>query len=208
MSIEKCCHTYLKNVSFVIQSRNFSNSVYLLKKEPSHYDTLGVTPKATVGDIKNAYYNLSMIYHPDKSGGSPEALEKFRAVKNAYEVLSNVNSKKLYDRGVGHSPPVKKSPSNLHPKKKTYVPQEVGRTPIYNFELWSRAHYGETIARRTDAKKKYSAAVAAEETDEEHNKGIVVVTAFMLVAIVTAMLQTVHESKLMTTPDAEKKASS
>lgn len=33
----------------------------------SHYDVLGITPKATQSDIKAAYYKLSKVYHPDKS---------------------------------------------------------------------------------------------------------------------------------------------
>lgn len=33
----------------------------------SHYDVLGVTPKATQSDIKSAYYKLSKLYHPDTS---------------------------------------------------------------------------------------------------------------------------------------------
>jgi len=33
----------------------------------THYDSLGLTPKATQADIKKAYYNLSLKYHPDKN---------------------------------------------------------------------------------------------------------------------------------------------
>lgn len=35
----------------------------------NHYDCLGVIPSATIGEIKTAYYKLSMIYHPDKNKG-------------------------------------------------------------------------------------------------------------------------------------------
>lgn len=36
-------------------------------RHKSHYDVLGLTPKATQSDIKSAYYKLSKIHHPDKS---------------------------------------------------------------------------------------------------------------------------------------------
>lgn len=32
----------------------------------SYYDALGLTPKASQTDIKNAYYKMSMVFHPDK----------------------------------------------------------------------------------------------------------------------------------------------
>lgn len=44
--------------------RAFGTSSWVLS---SHYDVLGVTPKATQRDIKSAYYKLSKLYHPDKS---------------------------------------------------------------------------------------------------------------------------------------------
>lgn len=40
------------------------------KLDVSHYDVLGITPKATQTDIKTAYYELSKVYHPDKSSVS------------------------------------------------------------------------------------------------------------------------------------------
>lgn len=49
----------------------------------SHYDVLGLTPRATQSDIKSAYYKLSKVYHPDKSDVSvflikfPYELSKF-----------------------------------------------------------------------------------------------------------------------------------
>lgn len=69
-------------------------------KNKSHYDVLGVTPKATQGDIKSAYYKLSMIHHPDRNKGSSEALAKFREISEAYEVLGNYKLRRLYDKGM------------------------------------------------------------------------------------------------------------
>lgn len=64
----------------------------------NHYDSLGITPKATQNEIKAAYYKLSMVYHPDKNKDEA-SLQKFRAITEAYEVLGNVKTRKMYDRG-------------------------------------------------------------------------------------------------------------
>ncbi|XP_018318551.1 diphthamide biosynthesis protein 4 [Agrilus planipennis] len=66
----------------------------------NHYDSLGITPKASQKDVKDAYYKLSKLYHPDKNEGSEEASKKFRQVSEAYEVLGNIKLRKLYDRGL------------------------------------------------------------------------------------------------------------
>lgn len=165
---------------------------YGLKK--SHYDTLGITPNATMTDIKKAYYNLSMVYHPDKSDGSPENLEKFRAVTEAYEVLSNLNSKKLYDKGVLRASPVQK-PIRPYPKKKTYVPQEAGRTPIYNFELWSRAHYGESIARRASAKSRYNESIDKKQDELDFDKVLSTTVSLVMVVFVGFLLAEISGNK-------------
>lgn len=65
----------------------------------SHYDVLGLTPKATQAEIKTAYYKLSKVYHPDKNQGSSDAATKFRDITSAYEILGNVRTRKLYDKG-------------------------------------------------------------------------------------------------------------
>lgn len=46
--------------------------------------------------VKQAYYSLSLEYHPDQQQGNPE---KFRAISEAYEILSNVKKRTLYDKG-------------------------------------------------------------------------------------------------------------
>lgn len=84
-----------------LNCQNFSTANILLK---SHYDALGITPKATHTDIKTAYYKLSMLYHPDKNKGSADASKKFQDISAAYEVLGNFKLRKLYDKG--------KNPSN------------------------------------------------------------------------------------------------
>lgn len=77
--------------------KNFSTNNWHFR---SHYDSLGITPKATQNDIKSAYYKLSKIYHPDKNEGCPDASKKFHDISNAYEILGNFKLRRLYDKGM------------------------------------------------------------------------------------------------------------
>jgi len=63
----------------------------------NYYDVLNVDRDATRKEIKAAFRNLAIKYHPDKNS-SPDAEEKFREIAEAYEVLSNDERRKQYDQ--------------------------------------------------------------------------------------------------------------
>ena len=63
------------------------------------YDTLGISRGASDSEIKKAYRKLAMKWHPDKNQDNKEAAEKkFKAVSEAYEVLSDPKKKDKYDQ--------------------------------------------------------------------------------------------------------------
>lgn len=62
------------------------------------YKTLGVERNASPNEIKRAYRKLAAKHHPDKNPDNPEAVETFKEIGSAYEVLSDENKRKLYDR--------------------------------------------------------------------------------------------------------------
>ena len=66
-------------------------------KSTKLYDTLGVEPGATPAEIKKAYYKKALKCHPDKNK-SDNAAVTFRAISQAYEVLSDEKRKAIYDR--------------------------------------------------------------------------------------------------------------
>ena len=63
----------------------------------NYYDILGVGKSSTESEIKQAYRELARKYHPDVNPGDKQAEEKFKKINEAYEVLSNSESKKKYD---------------------------------------------------------------------------------------------------------------
>lgn len=66
-----------------------------------YYDILGVEKSADADEIKRAYRRLAMKHHPDRNPGDAEAETKFKEAAEAYEVLSDDEKRRQYDR-FGH----------------------------------------------------------------------------------------------------------
>ncbi|KAL4217051.1 DnaJ subfamily B member 11 [Mactra antiquata] len=62
------------------------------------YKILGVSKSANTNQIKKAYRKLAKEMHPDKNRDDPEAEERFQDLGAAYEVLSDEEKRKVYDR--------------------------------------------------------------------------------------------------------------
>jgi len=157
----------------------------------THYQTLGLPNAASQADIKRAYYDLSMKYHPDKDMGSEE---KFRDISTAYEVLGNPRLRRLYDRGLL---------SDEQPDASINYPTESGwsggggsaednertKQTVKTFDQWAQDHTTEAFQRsrydrETAAKKDY--AKSKTGSDKAENKVFVLLIVVVFGVIIFA----------------------
>ena len=81
-----------------------------------YYEVLGINKQSSEGEVKSAYRNLALKYHPDrnKDKGSEE---KFKEASEAYAVLSDPQQKEKYDRFGHNSPQMGGIPWGFNPEE-------------------------------------------------------------------------------------------
>ena len=92
------------------------------------YEILGLSRNASKRQIRKAYRQLAMKFHPDRNPGNPEAEEKFKALLRAYETLMAETK--------AHTP------STLQPEKRNGTRNVEADEPFSNFFEAMRSRYG------------------------------------------------------------------
>lgn len=82
---------FLQSRLFATQHRHTRNSFY--------YEVLEIPSTASQTQIKEAYFKLSKIHHPDVSDSEDSKLQ-FQLIADAYTILGNIHSRRMYDRGL------------------------------------------------------------------------------------------------------------
>ena len=67
-------------------------------EQKDYYEILGVPKSASAEDIRKAFRTLALKFHPDRNPGDKEAEKKFKEISQAYDVLSDDEKRKQYDR--------------------------------------------------------------------------------------------------------------
>ena len=62
-----------------------------------YYEILGTARTATCDEIKKAYRQLALKFHPDRNPGNAEAEVRFKEAAEAYEVLSDPGKRQRYE---------------------------------------------------------------------------------------------------------------
>ena len=117
------------------------------------YDVLGVSRNATQEEIKKAFRDGVMKWHPDRNQDNPEAEERFKAISFAYDTLGDPKKRQIYDLGVEM------------PNGASFNPDEVAR-------LFT-AYFGSFMDEKIPLFKKYAAMyekVQKEKLEKKQKK--------------------------------------
>ena len=105
----------------------------------SYFAILGISPNATVDEIRSAYRRLAKEFHPDLYSGSSE---RFRDIQEAYTVLGNRRRRREYEQSIRKVPistPLRPTP---YPEPEPLIPEaspvELGEvSPVRSFQSFT-----------------------------------------------------------------------
>eukprot|EP01043_Picozoa_sp_COSAG02_P055706 COSAG02_NODE_6505_length_3533_cov_2.455154_2_plen_274_part_00 len=133
------------------------------------YTRLGVLPSATEAEIVTAYRKGALRHHPDKNK-APDAQERFVAIAEAYETLSDPLRRKQYDRSGGGSAAAQPTESTSHHHRRKFdfdAADELFRSSFGDV-VWKQWRPGKSVSGtiRRDGKV-FSITISADGSSEE-----------------------------------------
>ena len=146
-------------------------------RRKDYYQILGISPKATQFQVKEAYLSQSLKWHPDKNkGNEEEAHTNFTNVTEAYSVLGNYETRRKYDRRMFRE----------HGRHGVYSTEDRKRaqTAAQDFDLFYKSHY-EGVKKHKDrvAKEKKFREERQQFGDAGTQQRFIFTTVFTLLAV-------------------------
>jgi DnaJ-class molecular chaperone len=87
----------------------------------SYFAILGISPDATVNEIRSAYRRLAKEFHPDHyAGGS----ERFQDIQEAYTVLGNRRRRREYEQGIRKASLKTRLRPTSYPEPEPLIPED------------------------------------------------------------------------------------
>lgn len=187
--------------------------VLRIKRCKDFYEILGVPKDADDDDLKKAYRKLALRFHPDKNF-APGATDAFKAIGNAYAVLSNPEKRQQYDQ-YGDQGPVDTSGQTSAQSRHAYgfhrnftrdfeadiSPEELfniffgGRFPTGNIHVYTNR--GASYAQFYQPRRRRTFERREEDVEESHSQNnftallqLLPVLVLILISVFTQLMAT------------------
>ncbi|XP_075941787.1 dnaJ homolog subfamily B member 12b isoform X2 [Anarhichas minor] len=158
------------------------DAVRRIKQCRDFYEILGVQADASEDELKRSYRKLALKFHPDKNH-APGATEAFKAIGNAYSLLSNANKRQQYDQ-CGDE---KRHPSSHSPDNGNFEPDI---SPEDLFNMFFGGGYPSSNANvYTNGRMRYQRREGRERQREGGLALFVQVMPIIILVIVSALSQ-------------------
>ncbi|XP_067850613.1 dnaJ homolog subfamily B member 14 isoform X2 [Heptranchias perlo] len=180
-----------------VYTKEQQEGVQRIKRCKDYYEILGTSKDASDEDLKKAYRKLALKFHPDKNH-APGATEAFKAIGNAYAVLSNPVKRKDYDQ-YGNS----QSPGNCqHGGFEFHRNYESDITPedLFNMFFGGGFPAGSTHAY-SNGRPRYTSHQSYHRAEREEERGDGGFSMFIqLLPIIVLILVSVLSQLMVSTP--------